>query len=985
MVASWHERRSSAAAFSSMLPLALVLALQCWLGLTERVTSERNRIMGSVACVLAICVLGVEQASSGAGELEGGGFGAEIEAAELSERPPPPPPYESHDVADDSAWWQPSAPSWSLWPVADGHVPEQGVQSEQPSAHGTAAPSSATAARPSTKPSSPTAAQPARPLTWIVHRAAMGAARLRRGALSAWYFMQRCGVPTTASWEHMALLGLGLLAYANIVFARRQAPSRLREALDQIEKLHLEIREIAEQLNHQNRNEAPSPDRLRRRRATTDEAGVRTDETTPRRMDLDRLLNAAEEPQLIWRFSSAELRGRLTDAARKYRKVDTTLKQICWQLTSFDSIGLDNWWGRTKRYEVATDCALACADARASSLTHHSVDRLQTLLMERDGGWMARIDGDGDGVLTDREIHTARAGQVRAPEYRRWQPPDPSVDGGFQHERRSIRQICRTCTAFFRRRQPVGVDGEPCQDWLLGVVWVLLVLLTPDQEFVHAENLCKRLIEQYNIQPAWFRRLVDIRREQMDSQAETHNHWTRRLSRRVGGVTYFLLGATLLIITDVVPPSSLLAAWNWFVNTAQRQILRIVVAAKLLMVLSVLLLLVEFLHWLGLFADRAPGSNWRHAKRRAFKTWWNPPRPAFRVEEEPLVEEDEIHPEMDQDGRVLYKRYSISTHPDWHRCVPADGSPTFYVRSSTGQLEWVLPTLDDDGDGGTDSPADRGSPHSAPWNMHTDLSRPGYFGGQRGAWPKWLEATEAAGADLTSAEAAQLNALPPSPAQLAEAEERARQRSLSSTGADVLPGGEPGRTRPNLVVNRLRLSNWERMRNVVAPTEGEAALSADERERQDILKLAQEARKAAELADRPPLRPSNPKWVAPSGGRSLEEEERDGLKAWRESQSRSGLAQGKRTGVGKSLDELPPPPWMMEKEEIAFRLAIERQRDELNMRLATEQVEAAKKRKEQREREARGAAGGLLSPVRALFTPSKASPQPRSHLYPDGQ
>jgi hypothetical protein len=174
------------------------------------------------------------------------------------------------------------------------------------------------------------------------------------------------------------------------------------------------------------------------------------------------------------------------------------------------------------------------------------------------------------------------------------------------------------------------------------------------------------------------------------------------------------------------------------------------------------------------------------------------------------------------------------------------------------------------------------------------------------------------------------------------------------------------------------LSNWERVRNVVAPTEGEAALSADDLERHEILKLAQEARKAAEMAHRPPPIPSNPLWKEPSGGRSLEEEEREGLKAWRDSQSRHGLAQGKRVGVGKSLDELPPPPWMMEKEEVEFRLAIERQRDELNMKLATQQVEAAKQRRDQREREARDAAGGLLSPVRAFLTPSKASPQPRS-------
>ena len=942
-VAPWYE-------CCRMLPLALALGLECWLGLTDRVTNERTRIMGMVACALAICVLGSEQVSSGVGE--------EVETVELPE--PLPAPYDPQGAAEDSSWWQPSAPSWSLWPVAAEQLSEQGAHTEPPPISTKATLSSAHTG----------------PLTWILHRAGVAAARLRRGALSVWHFTQRCGVPTTVTWEHLVLLGLGLSVYAAVLVARRRAPLRLREALGEIEQLHLEIRDVAEQLNHQNRYEAPSPETLRRRRAATATSGVRSDENTPRRMDLDQLLNAAEEPQLTWPFSSQEMRGRLTDAARKYRKVDATLKKICRQLGSFDSIGLDSWWGRTKRYEVATDCALACADARASSLTRHSVDQLQALLKQRDGGWMARLDSDGDGVLTDRETHTGYASQLRSPEHRRWQPPGLVDDYvNLQHERRGIRQVVRRCTSFCTWRQPLTEEGQPCQDWLVGVVWILLVLLTPDQEFVHAENLCKRLAQQYQVPAAWFRRLVDIRKEQMEAQAQQQHQWTRRLNRRVGGIGYFLLGFMLLVVTDVVPPSSLLAVANVIAKGFRHQIFRLLVVAKSLTVVSVLLLLVEALHWLGLFADRAPGSNWRHEKRTAFRSWWDPPRPAFRVEEEPLTEDDEIAPQMDHAGRVLYKRYAIPTHPDWHRCVPADGSATFYVKESTGQLEWVLPTLDDDdggGAGGAGSPADGGPPPSAAWNMHTELSRSRH----RGSWQKWLEATETAGANLSSAEAAQLNVLPPSPSQLAEAEERARQRSLSSTGADGLPGGEPRCMRPNLVVSRLRLSNWERIRNVVSPHEGradEAVLSADELERQWILELAREARKAAELADRPPPRPSNPKWVEPTGGRSLEEEEREGLKAWRESQSRFGNARGKRTGVGKSLDELPPPPWMMEKEEIEFRLAIERKRDELNMKLATEHVELAKKRKEEREREARGAAGGLLSPVRALLTPSKSS------------
>ena len=72
----------------------------------------------------------------------------------------------------------------------------------------------------------------------------------------------------------------------------------------------------------------------------------------------------------------------------------------------------------------------------------------------------------------------------------------------------------------------------------------------------------------------------------------------------------------------------------------------------------------------------------------------------------------------------------------------------------------------------------------------------------------------------------------------------------------------------------------------------------------------------------PPLSPSNPLWVPPGGGRSLVEEERDGLAAWRQGQDRFNSAEVP-TGVGKSLDELPPPPWMMEKAEREFRRTVE--------------------------------------------------------------
>ena len=1021
-----------------MLPLALALGLQCWLSVTDRVTNERSRAMGLVACVLAVCVLGAEQVSSGVSDEVAAGFEAaavEEEAAAAAAaaaaepglpQAPSMPLFASWGGSSGSAqdstsgWWQPSPPSswsWAPSPAAEmaAGVADAGIADRElphAFASGVGGPV-ASASSASLGPG---------PMTRVVRRATFLVGQLCHGAVAAWRSMR--GAPSTVTWEHAAFLGLGLSIYVAFIVSRRRAPTHLRVALAELEDLNKEIRTVAEHLDYQNRNNATSPERLRRRRRAAAESGSpgkQSEEITPRRMDMTQLLSAAEEPQLIWQFTDQEQRSRLTEAARKYREVDASLKQLCRRISSFDMIGLDDWWGRTKRYEVATDCALACVRARGqSSLTHHSADQLEELLKKRDGGWMVKLDSDGDGRLTEREIHThiASASQVRPPDKRRWQPPAPSddaEDGGVDSGPRGLpRRLFRTI--FGRRQLTVGIDGEPCQDWLLGVVWVLLVLLTPDDEFEHAENLCKRLVGEYGLPSAWFRRLVDIRRDQMEEQAQGYNHWTRQLRRRSGSVGYILAGVALLLLTDVLPASGFVSAWGAVVSVAQRQMLRLLVLAKAMTTLAVLALLVEVLLWLGLFVDRAPGAWWRYRQRAAVRLWckrrWDPPSPAFRVEEEALADEDEIDPQMDHAGRVLYKRYNVPTHPDWHRCVPADGSATFYVKESTGQREWVLPKLDDDDDddwgfhdasGGGGGAADGEPPPSAAWNMHTGVSGSGRHGGRGNAWPKWLEATETVGADLTSAEAARLNALPPSPAQLAEAEERTRQATRQSTGSDAgshalgRAGGEaPGRVRPNLVVSRLRKSNWERVRDVVAPHEGipgEAPLNADELERQELLKLAQEARKAAERADRPPPTPTNPLWKPPGGGRSLVEEEREGLQAWRSSRDRFGSSsgqlgaggggggssparQGQGTGVGKSLDELPPPPWMMEKAERDFRLTVEKRRDELNMKLATEQVEMAKKRKEEREREAARAVGGvrgLLSPVKALLSPSASS------------
>ena len=51
---------------AGMLPLAVVLGVQCWLSLTDRVTDERARAAGMLVCFLAVHALGSEQAAAGA-------------------------------------------------------------------------------------------------------------------------------------------------------------------------------------------------------------------------------------------------------------------------------------------------------------------------------------------------------------------------------------------------------------------------------------------------------------------------------------------------------------------------------------------------------------------------------------------------------------------------------------------------------------------------------------------------------------------------------------------------------------------------------------------------------------------------------------------------------------------------------------------------------------------------------------------------------
>jgi len=179
----------------------------------------------------------------------------------------------------------------------------------------------------------------------------------------------------------------------------------------------------------------------------------------------------------------------------------------------------------------------------------------------------------------------------------------------------------------------------------------------------------------------------------------------------------------------------------------------------------------------------------------------------------------------------------------------------------------------------------------------------------------------------------------------------------------------------NLVVKRLRKSNWERVRDAVSSPDphspaargGKAeAASPEEAERAELLKLAATARQVAddEWWGRDPVAPTNPLWKEPGGGRSLRHEEAEGLKQWRAAQTHGG---SEAVGIGKSLEELPPPPWMMAKSEREFRATVEQQRDELVLKLATEQAARAAKERARLEKAARGDTG-LLSPVRNLLS-----------------
>ena len=140
----------------------------------------------------------------------------------------------------------------------------------------------------------------------------------------------------------------------------------------------------------------------------------------------------------------------------------------------------------------------------------------------------------------------------------------------------------------------------------------------------------------------------------------------------------------------------------------------------------------------------------------------------------------------------------------------------------------------------------------------------------------------------------------------------------------------------------------------------------EEAERAELLKLAATARQVAddEWWGRDPVAPTNPLWKEPGGGRSLRHEEAEGLKQWRAAQTHGG---SEAAGIGKSLEELPPPPWMMAKSEREFRATVEQQRDELVLKLATEQAALAAKERARLEKASRGDTG-LLSPVRNLLS-----------------
>ena len=698
------------------LPIAAVLALQVWLSMTDRFDSEVARAAAVVPSFLVLCILGGDETT--------------VTEPQLGAAEPP-----QQGSWWDSAWGGDGA-GGAPQPLSAARAPSVGARAGR---EGVGAWQFAGFA-----------------LSWSWEPARQLGNRLWVAALSAWGWLLAAW-PTSFNREHAVLLAALALWYAWRVHARRLAPTLLREALEELIAQDEEVRRAAGECARESERSYPSPSRgLFRRGSPSPEQRV---EANPRKMHMhcaegceNCLLRAAEAPEGRWPMTRAESREQLTAAALRYRQAERQLVRLCRRLNSFSQIGLDRWpSGRRRMAEVAQDCAVICMRAKsfdaASSeggLSERSAEVLRRLIRENDSRlramWEA-MDSDGDGRLTELEIRSHNS-QVRPVGMRR-----------YRHH-----------------SDEEGAEGP--QDWLLGVVWVVLLTLTPGDEFSQAPYACRALSEQYELPAEWFRRLVDIRRDQMQDAAlqAADERWPRLLRRAPRGTGWLLLcgesplrlglvsvghaGSDLALFCTGVGAFFALprltgglwraaCAWLWRWASATSLAFRLGLAllgcAAICEVLILLSDLTGLAPWTLLPAGllprgSIPGAFWRYKRRKECRAWCKrrfrkPPRPAFRVEEEGEVEEQEEEPAMDSAGRVIYKRFAVSTHPGWWRCVPADGAPAFYLRESTGQREWNLPApdaSDEEEDAMGWSPGRGGGPGTPPpsasYDMHVGVS-----------------------------------------------------------------------------------------------------------------------------------------------------------------------------------------------------------------------------------------------------------------------
>eukprot|EP01046_Picozoa_sp_COSAG06_P057914 COSAG06_NODE_11454_length_1506_cov_0.966596_1_plen_199_part_10 len=199
-----------------MLPLALALGLQCWLSVTDRVTNERSRAMGLVACVLAVCVLGAEQVSSGVSDDVATELQTDLEeqtAAAAAESGFPPAPSmplfaswggsSSSAQASTSGWWQSSPPSPpSSWSWAPSPAAEMAAGAADAGIADPELPHAFASGVGGPVASASSASLGPGPMTRVVRRATFLVGQLCHGVVAAWRSMR--GAPSTVTWEHAA-------------------------------------------------------------------------------------------------------------------------------------------------------------------------------------------------------------------------------------------------------------------------------------------------------------------------------------------------------------------------------------------------------------------------------------------------------------------------------------------------------------------------------------------------------------------------------------------------------------------------------------------------------------------------------------------------------------------------------------------------------------------------------------------------------------